>query len=360
MKKTIFYNAHTEMGGKMVPFAGYEMPLEFSGIRNEHNCVRKGVGIFDVSHMGEIWATGPKAEQYVQMLTTNDVRKLSPGKVQYSCFPNGKGGIVDDLLVYEVDENRYLLVVNASNIDKDWAWLLHNKIEDVELVNESDNTSQLAVQGPDAHKVLQKLSSLNLGEIPYFSFKFGNIAKAENVLISNTGYTGSGGFELYFKNEDGPGILSAIMEAGKEYNIMPTGLAARDTLRLESGYCLYGNDIDDTTSPLEAGLAWITRFVEGNEFIDRKYLEKQKDSGIKRRLVGFELNERGIPRNGYPILDDKGIQIGRVTSGTMSPLTSKAIGMGYVQSEFSGPGSIIYIEIRNKHIPATVVKPPFF
>jgi aminomethyltransferase len=360
MKKTVFYDAHLAMGGRMVPFAGYEMPIEFSGIKNEHLTVRHKVGVFDVSHMGEVWVSGPNAEKFTQYVTSNDVSKLIPGKVQYSCFPNGNGGIVDDLLVYKVEDDRFLLVINASNIEKDWNWLVKNKIEGVLLENDSDNTSQLAVQGPYAQKLLQKITDIDLSTIPYFNFKYGNIEDSADVLISNTGYTGSGGFELYFSNEIGLKILNAILEAGKEFDLVPAGLASRDTLRLESGFCLYGNDIDDNTSPLEAGLGWITKFTEGNDFIDRHFLEKQKEKGLERRLVGFELNERGIPRKDYPILNVVGESIGRVTSGTMSPLTSKAIGMGYVNLPFNEIGSEIYIGIRNKNISATVIKPPFF
>lgn len=359
MKRTVFYDSHQKMGGRIIPFAGFEMPVEFSGIKNEHICVRTRVGVFDVSHMGEIWVSGENASSFIQHLTTNDVHRLSPGKVQYSCFPNGSGGIVDDLLVYMVEKDKYLLVVNASNTDKDWLWLKKNQSDGVLLSNESDNTSQLAVQGPDAIKVLQKLTQINLYDMPYYTFQYGEMAGKKDVLISNTGYTGAGGFELYFRNEDGPDLLDAIMEAGREYGIQPAGLAARDTLRLEMGFCLYGNDIDDTTSPLEAGLGWITKFVDGNEFIDRELMEEQKLKGLQRRLSGFELLERGIARKDYPILDDKGNEIGIVTSGTMSPLTNKSIGMGYVKLPYNHEGEKIYIGIRNKSIPAKIVKPPF-
>lgn len=360
MKKTVFYDAHVKMGGRMVPFAGYEMPIEFSGVSKEHIHVRQKVGVFDVSHMGEIWVTGDSAAAFVQYVTSNDIRKLIPGKIQYSCFPNGKGGIVDDLLVYMFEENKFLLVINASNILKDWTWLLDNNKVGAELINASDNISQLAIQGPDAVKVLQKLTDTDLDAIPYYNFEIGDLAGKKDIIISNTGYTGAGGFEIYCKNSDGPAILQAIMDAGREFDIQPAGLAARDTLRLEMGFCLYGNDIDDSTSPLEAGLGWITKFVEGNDFIDRKFLESQKERGVENRLVGFELNERGIPRKDYPILDEQGEQVGRVTSGTLSPLTSKAIGLGYVNTSLSKPGSTIYIGIRSKQIPATVVKPPFY
>ncbi len=344
----------------MILFAGYEMPKEFSGVSNEHIHVRKKVGVFDVSHMGEIWVKGENARSFVQYVTSNDVNRLLPGKIQYSCFPNGSGGIVDDLLVYMFAEDEYLLVVNASNIQKDWEWLLENNKMGAGLVNASDQMSQLAIQGPDALNVLQKISDTDLATVPYYTFLTGTLAGFDGVIISNTGYTGAGGFEIYFRNEIGPKLLDAIMEAGKEFNILPAGLASRDTLRLEMGFCLYGNDIDDTTSPLEAGLGWITKFVEDNDFIDRTYLEEQKRNGLKRRLVGFEMQERGIPRKDYSIMDDEGKTVGRVTSGTMSPLTSKFIGMGYVDIAFAETGKVFYIGIRNKQLRATVVKPPFY
>ncbi len=361
MKKTVFHDTFLGMGGKMVPFAGFDMPVEFSGVKSEHVAVRHSAGIFDVSHMGEVRITGKSAADFVQYLTTNDVRRLQPGMVQYSCFPNGKGGIIDDLLVYKMNEHEFLLVVNASNIDKDYEWLLKNKKdEEVDIVNESDATSQLALQGPNATRILQKITDIDLNQVPYYQFAYGNVAGEDHVLVSNTGYTGSGGYEIYFPNAKGLPILEAIMEAGKEFDIVPAGLAARDTLRLEMGFCLYGNDIDDNTSPLEAGLGWITRFVEGNDFIDRKRLETQKKEGLKRKLVGFELMERGIARNGYEILDNSGELTGTVTSGTMSPLTGKSIGLGYVHAENAQPGTEILIQIRNKQIPASVVKPPFY
>lgn len=359
MKRTVFYNTHVSLGGKVVPFAGFEMPVEFSGVKNEHIHVRKKVGIFDVSHMGEIWVTGPNAAAYVQRMTSNDVQQLEPGKVQYTCFPNGKGGIVDDLLVYKFSDDRFLLVVNASNIEKDFKWLESNRMEGATLSNDSDRISQLAIQGPDAVKVLQKITEINLDEIPYYHFTEGNIGGIDDVIISNTGYTGSGGFELYTGNENGVALFDKIMTAGQEYDIKPAGLAARDTLRLEMGFCLYGNDIDDTTSPLEAGLGWITKFVDGNDFIDREYLEKQKIDGISRRLSGFILQDRGIARKGYPIYSEKGEEIGIVTSGTVSPLTSKSIGMGYINIPFHKRDTKILIGIRNKKIQAVVTRPPF-
>jgi len=359
MKKTVFFEAHVEMGGRMVPFAGYEMPVEFSGVRDEHIHVRNKVAVFDVSHMGEIWAEGPMATEFVQHVTTNDVYSLSPGKVQYSCFPNGRGGIVDDLLVYMFDKNKYLMVVNASNTEKDWNWLQENMMNGVKLRNVSDETSQLAIQGPDAEKVLQNVTDVDLKNVPSFHFVNGAIAGIKDVIISSTGYTGAGGFELYFRNEDGPAILEAIMAAGKEHDIKPAGLAARDTLRLEMGYCLYGNDIDESTSPIEAGLAWITKFNDSNDFIDRPLLEEQKKKGVSRKLTGFVLKERGIPRKDYQILNEQGESIGHVTSGTMSPYTSKAIGMGYINTPYHKEGTDILIAIRNKQIPAIVKRPPF-
>lgn len=360
MKKTVFHDTHKKMGGRLVPFAGFEMPVEFSGVKNEHVHVRRKAGIFDVSHMGEIWVSGEHAAALVQQLTTNDVHRLTNGKVQYSCFPNGKGGIVDDLLVYRINAEKYLLVVNASNIEKDWNWVVGHNNVGAELENASDATSQLAVQGPDARAILQKITPVNLADVPYYTFTYGTMAGIPDILISNTGYTGSGGFELYFRNEDGPALMDAIMEAGAAFDLQPAGLAARDTLRLEMGFCLYGNDIDETTSPLEAGLGWITKFTGGNDFIDRPFLEAQKADGPARRLVGFELKERGIARKDYPILDADGATIGRVTSGTMSPLTGKSIGMGYVQVPFNKTDTTIFIEIRSKHIPAIIVKPPFY
>jgi aminomethyltransferase len=356
MKTTPFTIRHIELGAKMHEFAGYNMPIEYSGISDEHITVRNGVGVFDVSHMGEFWVKGPNALAFLQKVTSNDVSVLTPGKVQYSCFPNGKGGIVDDLLVYHFEENKYLLVVNASNIEKDWNWCVANNTEGVELENASDWMAQLAVQGPKATEMLQKLTEVNLSEIPYYTFKVGQFAGVADVIISNTGYTGAGGFELYFYPENGEKIWSALFEAGAEFGIKPIGLGARDSLRLEKGFCLYGNDIDDTTSPIEAGLGWITKFKEGKEFIDRPLLEKQKAEGVTRKLVRFELKERGIPRHDYEIVNDKNEKIGHVTSGTMLPDSKKGIGMGYVQPAYSKPGSVIYIKIRANNLEAVVVK----
>ncbi len=356
MKTTPFTDKHIALGAKMHEFAGYNMPIEYSGITDEHLTVRNGVGVFDVSHMGEFWVKGPNALAFLQQITSNDVAALTVGKAQYSCFPNGKGGIVDDLLVYFFESNKYLLVVNASNIEKDWNWCVANNTVGAELENASDWMAQLAVQGPKATELLQKLTSVNLSEIPYYAFRVGEFAGVENVIISNTGYTGAGGFELYFYPENADKIWNALFETGAEYGIKPIGLGARDTLRLEKGYCLYGNDIDDTTSPIEAGLGWITKFAEGKNFIDRSLLEKQKAEGVKRKLVRFELTERGIPRHGYDIVNETGEIIGQVTSGTMLPESKKGIGMGYVQTAYCKADSKIYIQIRNKNLEAIVVK----
>ena len=356
MKTTPFTIRHIELGAKMHEFAGYNMPIEYSGITDEHMTVRNDVGVFDVSHMGEFWVKGPNALSFLQKVTSNDVSVLSIGKIQYSCFPNGKGGIVDDLLVYHFEVNKYLLVVNASNIEKDWNWCVNNNTEGAELENASDWMAQLAVQGPKATEMLQKLTNLNLSEIPYYTFKVGTLAGVNDVIISNTGYTGAGGFEIYFYHESAKKIWNALFETGAEYGIKPIGLGARDSLRLEKGYCLYGNDIDDTTSPIEAGLGWITKFVKGKNFIDRSLLEKQKLEGVSRKLVRFELKGRGIPRHEYEIANDKNEIIGHVTSGTMLPDSKKGIGMGYVQTAYSKPGSTIYIKIRANNMEATVVK----
>jgi aminomethyltransferase len=360
MKKTQFNKFHIAAGGKMVEFAGYEMAVEYTGVKDEHINIRNNVGVFDVSHMGEVWVKGPKAFEFVQKVTTNDVAALTPGKIQYSCFPNGKGGIVDDLLVYHYEDQKYMLVINASNIDKDWAWMQSQNTMGAELENASENISQLAVQGPNAIKALQSLTDINLSEITYYTFKTGKFAGVENVIISATGYTGAGGFEIYMYNSDAEKIWNAIFEAGKSTGIKLAGLASRDTLRLEMGFCLYGNDIDDTTSPIEAGLGWITKFVEGNNFTDREYLENQKDNGVSKKLVGFEMIERGIPRHHYKVVDSKGIEIGHVTSGTMSPMLNVGIGMAYVKPEFSKLGTEIFISIRDKNIKAKVVKMPFY
>jgi len=360
MNNTIFYDIHTSLGAKIIPFAGYNMPVEFSGINDEHITVREKAGMFDVSHMGEIWVKGSSAKAFVQKVTSNDVNRIAPGKVQYTCFPNGKGGIVDDLLVYQYSEEKYLLVVNASNIEKDWDWLVKNNSENAILENASGDISQLAIQGPYSTSILQKLTKVNLSDMKSFTFVTDSIAGVNDVIISKTGYTGSDGFELYFYNINGPLLWNNIMDAGREFGIKPVGLAARDTLRLEAGLCLYGNDIDDSTSPLEAGLGWITRFSEGNDFIDRKFLELQKQTGVKRKLIGFRLTERGIPRQHYELYNLKQERIGEVTSGTMSPILKTGIGMGYVVISQSEPGTEILVKIRNNYVKAEVVQLPFY
>jgi aminomethyltransferase len=360
MKRTVFYDVHKALGARVVPFAGFEMPVEYSGITEEHLVVRNGVGVFDVSHMGEFWVKGPNAIDLLQKITSNDVSKLTIGKAQYSCFPNGIGGIVDDLIVYRYDEEKYFLVVNASNIDKDWAWVNGHNDVGAQVEDASDNISQLAVQGPLAIQVLQKLTDVNLSAIPSFGFVTGSLAGTSDVIIATTGYTGAGGFELYFYNNDGLKIWDAIFEAGKEYNIKPVGLAARDTLRLEMGYNLYGNDIDDTTSPIEAGLSWVTKFADGKDFIDRDRLANQLRNGIDRKLVGFEMLEKAIPRHGYAIVNEHGLEIGIVTSGTMSPSLKKGIGMGYIKSKYANIGDEVFVTIRNKEVKAKVVKMPFY
>ncbi len=359
MLKTSFHRIHLSFNAKMAEFAGFDMPIEYSGIKDEHLTVRNGVGVFDVSHMGEIWVKGPSALAFLQKVTTNDVDALQLGQAQYSCFPNGKGGIVDDLLVYYFSPEKYLLVVNASNVEKDWNWLVSQNDFGATLENSSDGISQLAVQGPKAMEVLQKLTTIDLSTIKYYTFEVGEMAGVKDVIISATGYTGAGGFELYFYNQHAESIWKAIFEAGKDLDIKPIGLAARDTLRLEMGFCLYGNDIDDTTSPIEAGLGWITKFKDHKDFIDKEILLQQKKHGTAMRLCGFEMIDRGIPRHDYSICDAEGKKIGRVTSGTQSPVLGKGIGMGYVPFELSKPDSEIYMEVRGKLLKAKVVKMPF-
>ncbi|MBK9290287.1 MAG: glycine cleavage system aminomethyltransferase GcvT [Bacteroidetes bacterium] len=359
MKRTALYHRHVAMGGKMVPFAGFEMPVQFEGVNVEHETVRRALGVFDVSHMGEFWVEGPHAAELVQRLTTNDINALYDGKVQYSCFPNGKGGIVDDLLVYRFSPEQYLLVVNAANINKDWAWVNSQNHHGALLRNASDQTSQLAVQGPLALKAMQQLTDTPVEDMEYYTFKVLRFAGIDNVLFSTTGYTGAGGCEIYFDNKYADTIYDAVLKAGEAYGIKPIGLAARDTLRLEMGFCLYGNDIDDTTSPIEAGLGWITKFTEGNNFIDRELLAAQKANGVKRQLRGFVM-EKGIPRQHYDICNEAGQKIGEVTSGTMSPMLKKGIGMGYVDSAYAKFDNTIYINIREKLLPATIVKLPFY
>ena len=360
MKHTPFTQKHIQLGAKMAGFAGYNMPISYSGINDEHNAVRKNAGIFDVSHMGEFILKGEHALELIQRITTNDASKLTKGTAQYSCFTNEKGGIVDDLIVYCIEENKvYMLVVNASNIEKDWNWIVVHNTSNVEMHNISDQTCLLAIQGPNATKILQPLTALDILNLKYYSFVKGKFAGVDNVLISATGYTGAGGVEIFFEDKDGAAdkIWDAIFEAGKETGLKPIGLAARDTLRLEMGYCLYGNDIDDTTSPLEAGLGWITKFTK--DFTAKDLLEEQKQNGIERKLVGFEMKEKGIPRHGYEIKDFGGQVIGYVTSGTQSPGLNKAIGMGYVRSAFAHHDTNIFIKIRDKLLHAKVVKVPF-
>ena len=359
MKITPFTEKHIALGAKMHEFAGYNMPIEYSGNIDEHLTVCQGVGVFDVSHMGEFWVKGPKALAFLQKVTSNNVAVLTPGKIQYTCFPNDKGGIVDDLLVYQYEPEKYMLVVNAANIEKDWDWCVSHNTEGAELENASDHMAQLAVQGPKAILALQKLTDIALSSIPYYTFKVGKFAGEENVIISNTGYTGAGGFELYFYPNVADTIWKAVFEAGEEFDIKPIGLGARDTLRLEMGFCLYGNDLDDTTSPIEAGLGWITKFIEGKEFINRPMLEKQKAEGVTRKLVGFEMVDRGIPRHGYELVNSDGEKIGIVTSGTMSPTRKIGIGMGYVKPEYGKAGTEICIDMRGRKLKAVVVKPPF-
>ncbi len=357
MKNTALTDIHIREGAKMVPFAGYNMPVQYAGINAEHETVRKAVGVFDVSHMGEFILKGDKALDLIQQVTSNDASKLYDGKVQYSCLPNEQGGIVDDLLVYRIDEKTYMLVVNASNIEKDWNWISKYNTYGVEMKDISDRTSLLAIQGPKATEALQSLTDIDLGSMEYYTFKKGKFAGVDNVLVSATGYTGAGGFEIYFDNEHAEEIWSAVFKAGEPFGIKPIGLGARDTLRLEMGFCLYGNDIDDTTSPLEAGLGWITKFSK--PFTNSEALQQQKQQGISKKLVGFEMIERGIPRHDYEIVDADGNVIGRVTSGTQSPSLQKAIGMGYVNQAFSKEGSEIFIKIRDNKVKAKVVKLPF-
>lgn len=359
MKNTALSQTHIDLGAKMVPFAGYNMPVQYTGVNDEHVTVRTGVGVFDVSHMGEFFIRGEHAIDLIQKVTTNDVSKLYDGKVQYSCMPNGKGGIVDDLLVYRISEQEYMLVVNASNIEKDWDWISSHNEWSVEMENRSDQISLLAVQGPKAAEALQSLTSIDLKEMEYYTFDKGTFAGVDNVIVSATGYTGAGGFEIYFDNADADKIWNAVFEAGAAQNIKPIGLAARDTLRLEMGFCLYGNDIDDTTSPLEAGLGWITKLAKG-DFVDSDFLSNQKAEGIKKRLVGFEMIDRGIPRHGYIIVDAEGNEIGTVTSGTMAPSLKKGIGMGYVNLPYNKSETEIFIQVRNKNLKAKVTKLPFY
>ncbi len=358
MKNIALHSIHEKLGAKMVPFAGYNMPVQYEGINVEHETVRNGVGVFDVSHMGEFLIEGANALSLIQYITSNDASVLEINDAQYSCMPNDKGGIVDDLIVYRIKEFTYLLVVNASNIEKDWNWISSHNSMNAEMKNISDSYSLLAIQGPKAVEAMQSLSSIDLNEIPFYKFRVADFAGIEHVIISATGYTGSGGFEIYCKNEEAEQVWNKVFEAGADYGIKPIGLAARDTLRLEMGYCLYGNDIDDFTSPIEAGLGWITKFTK--DFINSGYLKRQKEEGVDRRLKAFELDERGIPRQGYDIVNEDGENIGVVTSGTMSPSLKKGIGMGYLIKGNTKLGTKIYIQIRNKAVSATVVKLPFY
>ena len=357
MKELALNDTHIKAGGKMVEFAGFSMPVQYSGLNDEHLAVRNGVGVFDVSHMGEFFVKGPKALELIQYLTSNDASKLVDGKIQYSCFPNFTGGIVDDLLVYRISEEEYMLVVNGANLEKDWAWVNQNNKVEAVLEDHSDKLSLLAVQGPKAVKALESLTDMNLAEMKYYTFEIGTFAGVDNVIVSATGYTGSGGFEVYFKNRDAETIWNAIFEAGKSEGIKPCGLGARDTLRLEKGFCLYGNDINDDTSPIEAGLGWITKFTK--DFINIKQLKQQKEEGVEKKLVAFEMIDRGIPRHDYLIVTEEGEEIGVVTSGTQSPMLHKGIGMGYVPIELAKVDSTIYIQVRKKNLMAKVVKLPF-
>ena len=356
VKKIALNDLHESLGAKMMPFAGYNMPVRYSSDIEEHNCVRNGVGIFDVSHMGEFLLRGPKALDLIQKVSSNDASKLVDGQAQYSCLPNDKGGIVDDLLIYRKNEEEYWLVVNASNIQKDWDWIVSHNDMGVDMQDLSDDISLFAVQGPKATEALQKLTDVNLSDVKFYNFTFGEFASCQDVIMSATGYTGSGGFEIYVKNEDARKVWDAIMEAGEEFGIQPIGLGARDTLRLEKGYCLYGNDIDDTTSPLEAGLGWVTKFTK--DFINSENLAKQKEEGVTRRLVGFKMIDKGIPRGGYEIKDIEGNVIGKVTSGTMSPSLGIGIGLGYINRPHTKSGTEIMIAVRKRELKAQVEKLP--
>ncbi|GEO04034.1 aminomethyltransferase [Adhaeribacter aerolatus] len=358
LKKVALNDVHVALGAKMVPFAGYNMPVRYSSDLDEHHTVRKAVGIFDVSHMGEFLVKGPAALDLIQRVTSNDAAKISPGKVQYSCFPNNQGGIVDDLLVYYLAPESYMLVVNASNIQKDWDWLNQHNTGWAELTNISDDTSLFAVQGPKAAAALQPLTALDLSSMPYYTFAIAEFAGVPDVMVSATGYTGSGGFEIYLPNQHAQTVWDKIMAAGEPHGIKPIGLGARDTLRLEMGYCLYGNDINDTTSPLEAGLGWITKFTKS--FTNDEELKKQKETGVTRKLVGFEMAEPGIPRAHYEITNATGENIGEVTSGTQSPSLGKGVGLGYVQTAYTQPGTEIFIKVRNKSLKANIIKLPFY
>jgi len=358
MKKTALNHIHQQLGAKLVDFAGYQMPVSYSSVNAEHECVRQNLGIFDVSHMGEFFVEGPEALQLLQKVCSNDASTLIDGKAQYTCMPNETGGIVDDLIVYRFSAEKYLMVVNASNIEKDWNWITTHNAFDCKLTNVSDEYSLLAIQGPKAVEAMQSLTEIDLGKIPFYHFEVAEFAGCDEVIISATGYTGSGGFEIYCKHKDAETIWNKAMQAGAEFGIQPIGLAARDTLRLEMGFCLYGNDIDETTSPIEAKLGWITKFTKN--FVNAEALQKQKEEGVARKLVAFEVKDKGIPRKDYKIVDVNGNEIGMVTSGTMSPSLKKAIGLGYVKTDFTKLGSEIYIEVRKKQLKAEVVQLPFY
>lgn len=358
MRDTALTAKHIALGAKMVPFAGFNMPVQYAGVKVEHECVRNGVGVFDVSHMGEFLLKGEKALDLIQKVTSNDASKMVDGQAQYTCMPNETGGIVDDLIIYRKNAEEFFVVVNASNIEKDWNWIADRNDVGVKMSNLSDDYSLLAIQGPKAAKAMQSLTDIDLEGMKYYTFQIGKFAGIDDVMVSATGYTGSVGFEVYVKNEDVAELWDRVFEAGADADIQPIGLAARDTLRLEMGFCLYGNDIDDTTSPLEAGLGWITKFTK--EFTNSENLKAQKEAGVTKKLVGFELIDRGIPRHDYVINDADGNNIGRVTSGTMSPSMNKAIGLGYVNVDYAAVDSEIYIEVRNKQLKAKVVKPPFY
>lgn len=365
MKNTIFTKYHQQAGAKMIPFAGYSMPVEFIGITEEHISVREKLGVFDVSHMGEFWITGPASYKFLQYITSNDVSALFDGKIQYTCFPNGKGGIIDDLLVYRFNKEKYLLVVNAANIEKDWDWCVKNSVKfglstGKDLINASDYFAQLSVQGPLALKAMQKLTKTRVDDMEHYTFKVLEFAGIQDVIFSRTGYTGEDGCEIYIRNEEGPKVWDAVFDAGKEFDIKSIGLGARDTLRLEMGYCLYGNDINDQTSPIEAGLGWITCFRSEKDFIDKALLLKQKEEGVEKRLKGFVMIDRGIPRQNYEVVNGSGEVIGRVTSGTMSPMLKQGIGMAYIRKGYWKPDTEIFIRIRNKDLRAKIVSMPIY
>ncbi|GGE14725.1 glycine cleavage system aminomethyltransferase GcvT [Psychroflexus salis] len=358
MKKTALNHIHQKLNAKLVDFAGYEMPVSYAGVNEEHQCVREKLGVFDVSHMGEFFVEGPEALQLIQKVCSNDASTLKDGKAQYTCLPNEAGGIVDDLIVYRFSEEKYLMVVNASNIEKDWNWISKYNTYKCKLTNASENYALLAIQGPKAVEAMQSLTKIKLAEIPFYHFEVAEFAGCKDVIISATGYTGSGGFEIYCKNEDAEIIWNMVMQAGEAFGIQPIGLAARDTLRLEMGFCLYGNDIDETTSPIEAKLGWITKFTK--DFVNAEELKKQKENGVERKLIAFELKDKGIPRKDYEIVDADEKHIGQVTSGTMSPTLKKAIGLGYVKTTYSKLGTEIFIRVRKKQLKAEVVKLPFY